>query len=87
MAGGGFVFLLLPFQYLVGWGFINMVISMNLFRFVYFENWSRCSLCAIRYVARVAHCVWMLSIWFYGFFLLGLVFYWRRAGLEVIRFL
>jgi hypothetical protein len=33
MAGGGFVFLLLPFQYLVGWGIINLVISINLFLF------------------------------------------------------
>jgi hypothetical protein len=29
MAGGGFVFLLLPFQYLVGWGIFNLVISIN----------------------------------------------------------
>jgi hypothetical protein len=27
---------------------LNLVISMNLFRFVYFESWSRGSLAAIR---------------------------------------
>jgi hypothetical protein len=32
MAGGGFKFLLLTFQYLVGWGIFNWVISMNLWR-------------------------------------------------------
>jgi hypothetical protein len=48
MAGGGFTFLLLTFQYLVGWGIINLVIGINLFRFVYFENIQRGSLVAIR---------------------------------------
>jgi hypothetical protein len=33
MAGDEFKFLLLTFQYLVGWGIFNLVISMNLFRF------------------------------------------------------
>jgi hypothetical protein len=38
IAGGGFRFLLLTFQYLVGWGIINLVISINLLRFVYFVS-------------------------------------------------
>jgi hypothetical protein len=29
MAYGGFKFLLLTFQYLVGWGIINLVVSIN----------------------------------------------------------
>jgi hypothetical protein len=48
MAGGGFRFLLVAFQYLVGWGFINLVLSMNLFRLVYFESYECGSLAAIR---------------------------------------
>jgi hypothetical protein len=39
MANGGFKFLLLTFQNLVGWGILNLVINMNLFRFVHFENY------------------------------------------------
>jgi hypothetical protein len=38
MANGGFAFLLLPFQCLVGWGLINLAISVNSFRLVQFEN-------------------------------------------------
>ena len=52
MAGGGFKFLLLTFQYLVGWGIINLVISVNLFRWVHYENYQRRSLAPIRYAAR-----------------------------------
>jgi hypothetical protein len=48
MAGGGFGFLLLTFQYLVGWGLINLVISMNLFRLVQFESFQCGSLTAVR---------------------------------------
>jgi hypothetical protein len=48
MAGGGFRFLLLTFQYFVGWGLIKLVISMNLFRLVYFESLQCGSLAAIR---------------------------------------
>jgi hypothetical protein len=48
MAGGGFEFLLLTFRYLVGWGMINLVISINLFRLVQFESYQRGSLAAIR---------------------------------------
>jgi hypothetical protein len=48
MACGGFMFLLLPFQYLVGWGIFNLVISMNLFPFVYMENYQRRSLAPVR---------------------------------------
>jgi hypothetical protein len=48
MAGGGFTFLLLTFQYLVGWEIVNLVISMNLFRLVHFENYQRRSLAPIR---------------------------------------
>ena len=48
MAGGGFTFLLLTFQYLIGWGIINLVISVNLFRFVYIENYQRRNLAPIR---------------------------------------
>jgi hypothetical protein len=44
MAVGGFKFLLLTFQYLVGWGIFNLVISMNLFRFQHIENYQRRSL-------------------------------------------
>jgi hypothetical protein len=48
MAGGGFTFLLLPFHYLVGWGIINLVISMNLFRFQQLAGYRCRSLVAIR---------------------------------------
>jgi hypothetical protein len=48
MANGGLTFLLLTFQYLVGWRFIKLVFSVNLFRLVRFESWSRGSLAAIR---------------------------------------
>ena len=41
MAGGGFSFLLLTFQYLVGWGIFNLFISMNSFRLVSFDNYQR----------------------------------------------
>jgi hypothetical protein len=39
MAGGGFRFLLVTFQYFVGRGVIKLVFSMNLFRLVYFESY------------------------------------------------
>jgi len=48
MANGGFRFLLLTFQYFVGWGLINLVISMNLFRFQQLENYQRRSLAPVR---------------------------------------
>jgi exosortase/archaeosortase len=48
MAIGGFKFSLLTFQSLVGWGIFNLVISMNLFRFVYIENYQRRSLAPFR---------------------------------------
>jgi hypothetical protein len=48
MAGGGFTFLLLPFQYLVDWEEINLVISMNSFRFQQLENYQRRSLPPVR---------------------------------------
>jgi hypothetical protein len=48
MAGGGFRFLLVGFQYLVGWGLFKLVISVNLFRLVYFESYQCGSLAAIR---------------------------------------
>jgi len=48
MANGGLTFLLLPFQYLVGWDEINMVISMNLFRYQQLETYQRRSLAPIR---------------------------------------
>jgi hypothetical protein len=48
MANGGFKFLLLPFQYLVGWEEINLAISKNSFRLVYFENYQRRSLAPVR---------------------------------------
>jgi hypothetical protein len=51
MAGGGFKFLLVNFQYLVGWGIIKLVFSMNLFRLLYFESYQCGSLAAIRYTA------------------------------------
>jgi len=54
MANGGFKFLLLTFQCLVSWLQINLVISMNLFRLVYYKSIQRRSLCAVRYAARVA---------------------------------
>jgi hypothetical protein len=43
MAGGGFKFLLLTFQYLVGLGIFNLLISMNSFRLVHIESYQRCS--------------------------------------------
>ena len=39
MANGGFTFLLLTFQYLDGWGIFNLVISMNSFRLLHYENY------------------------------------------------
>jgi hypothetical protein len=48
MACGGFRFLLLTFQYLVGWGLIKLVVSMNLFRWVHYESYQRRSLTAVR---------------------------------------
>jgi hypothetical protein len=48
MAGGGFKFLLLTFQYLVGWGIFNLVISTNLFRWVHVANLQCRSLTAVR---------------------------------------
>jgi hypothetical protein len=47
MAGGGFEFLLLTFQCLVGWGLNNLVISVNLFRYQHVESFRWRSLCAI----------------------------------------
>ena len=41
MANGGLTFLLVAFQYLVGWGIFNLAISMNLFRFVYIKSYQR----------------------------------------------
>jgi hypothetical protein len=48
MACGGFWFLLLAFQYLVGLVKINLIISMNSFRLVHFENYQRRSLAPVR---------------------------------------
>jgi hypothetical protein len=48
MADGGFRFLLVAFQYLVGWGLINSVISMNLFSYQQIESIRWRSLVAIR---------------------------------------
>jgi hypothetical protein len=48
MADGGFKFLLLTFQYLVGWGIFNLVISKNLFRFQHIETYQRRSLAPVR---------------------------------------
>jgi len=48
MANGGLMFLLLPFQYFVGWEKINLAISVNLFRFQQFENYHRRSLAPVR---------------------------------------
>jgi len=48
MANGGFRFLLLTFQYLVGWVVINLVYRMNSFRYQHFENYQRRSLAPIR---------------------------------------
>jgi hypothetical protein len=48
IASGGLWFLLLPFQYLIGWGLIKMVFSVNLFRYQQFESYQRGSLAAIR---------------------------------------
>jgi hypothetical protein len=48
MAGGGFEFLLLTFQYLVGWGIINLVISKDLVRWVHVANLQCRSLAPIR---------------------------------------
>jgi hypothetical protein len=51
MANGGFRFLLLPFQYLVGWGIFNLVISMNLFRYRHYENY-QCGITVYREPVR-----------------------------------
>jgi hypothetical protein len=48
MACGGFMFSLVAFQSLVGWEEINLVISVNSFRLVQIESWSRRSLAPIR---------------------------------------
>jgi hypothetical protein len=48
MAGGGFSFSLLTFQYLVGWGIFNLVISMNSFRLVHIDNYQCRSLAPVR---------------------------------------
>jgi hypothetical protein len=48
MANGGFMFLLLTFQFFVGLVFINLVYRMNLFRFQQFENYQRRSLAPVR---------------------------------------
>ena len=65
MACGGFRFLLLTFQYLVGWGLINLVIRMNLVRLVHIvsqrlmrlwrKNYQRRS-GAVRHVEDGAEC-------------------------------
>jgi hypothetical protein len=55
MADCGFKFLLLAFQYLVGWGKINLVFSMNLFRLVHYETYQRRSLLVRHLVGRSAH--------------------------------
>jgi hypothetical protein len=41
MACGKFKFLLLTFQYLVGWGIFNLDISKNLFRWVHVATYQR----------------------------------------------
>jgi hypothetical protein len=48
MANGGLTFLLLPFQYLIGWEKINLAISVNSFRFQHFDNYQRRSLAPFR---------------------------------------
>jgi hypothetical protein len=48
MAIGGFKFSLLTFQSLVGWGIFNLVISMNLFRWVQVATYQRRSLAPVR---------------------------------------
>jgi hypothetical protein len=48
MADGGFKFLLLTFQFLVGWEEINLVISLNSFRFKQLETYQRRSLAPVR---------------------------------------
>jgi hypothetical protein len=48
MANGGVKFLLLTFQYLVGWGIFNWVISENLFRWLHIESYQRRSLAPVR---------------------------------------
>jgi hypothetical protein len=48
MANGGLTFLLLPFQYFVGWEEVNLAISMNLFRFQQLETYQRRSLAPVR---------------------------------------
>jgi hypothetical protein len=48
MANSGLMFLLLTFQYLVGWEKINLAISMNSFRFQQLETYQRRSLAPIR---------------------------------------
>jgi hypothetical protein len=62
MAGGGFKFLLLTFQYLVGWGLINLVISINLFCLVHVANLQCRSLAPIRYVAQAARFVCVTNL-------------------------
>jgi len=41
MANGGLTFLLLSFQYLVGWRLINLVYRKNSFRYQQLENYQR----------------------------------------------
>jgi hypothetical protein len=48
LANGGLTFLLLPFQYLVGWEKINLAISMNSFRLMHIEIYQRRSLAPVR---------------------------------------
>jgi hypothetical protein len=48
MADGGFKFLLLTFQYLVGWGIFNLVISKNLVRFQQLASYQCRSLAPVR---------------------------------------
>jgi hypothetical protein len=48
MANGGFKFLLLAFQFLVSLVLINLVFSMNLFRFRQLETYQHRSLIASR---------------------------------------
>ena len=55
MANGGLTFLLLPFQYLVGWEGINLVISVNSFRYQQIKSYQRRS-GAVRHVEDGAEC-------------------------------
>jgi hypothetical protein len=48
MANGGLGFLLLPFQYLVGWEEINLPISMNSFLWLHYDTYQRRSLAPVR---------------------------------------